>query len=535
MTLQFILDGIVLKDGIDYNMSAFSISQRNDNEKPTITAEFKFKGRAYDLIRAKLIDKPTYEYKIITEFDKSINQNVVIVDKSKFKGLSLIVKDLCCNNDVIVLAEIRADTLKFCDNICTITGTPINATPNSKFLDLIKSQYIFDNDFIREKTHPNVFYQDVTSEWVWHILCILFISLQPALLAISILSAVVGGILKVVGFFTGNDKLRDINLDNFYFLDDIIKWITGLGKFHPTPLVRDYINSTVEKCNGLAGTTIKFESSILNSVASPYYDMLYYFPQRKKGVENFDKGIIEENAPLKTLSELLNDLKTVFNADWKIIDNTLHFERRDFFKGKVWELRNVKSCYDIKEETYKAAIEIDYSPDGADIISNTNTDYYFIETFNPSSSFNPRQKGIDKINPMFGLTRQRDDQFGKDVIAFYSFFFPEERNYRHVILQEDGVVSTPKLLVWSFDDGTVSDFNRALYGDKLYERFYFINNPRLQVNKPFTFEMSYKMDCNNKNIKITDLVTTKEGISTKLTEINFEYMPTRKITVRGEL
>lgn len=140
----------------------------------------------------------------------------------------------------------------------------------------------------------------------------------------------------------------------------------GCGREHPAPLIRDYISNVCDKCGiKYDPTTIPIffsrimqqltcadGTSVAPNTPNPHYNACYYTPLLTRGIRRF-RGIdifngpdanntdfyIQGNAPLLAGDQFMDLLKGVYNAQWRIENGYLYFERKDWFT-------NVPTLYD---------------------------------------------------------------------------------------------------------------------------------------------------------------------------------------------
>jgi hypothetical protein len=308
--------------------------------------------------------------------------------------------------------------------------------------------------------------------------------------------------------------------------------------------VRDYIDNVCKKCG------ISFQSSILNDSNSDYYNTLYFSAPVKKGVAFDDTTTfwIDENRPLLTGSGLLDEQKTLYNGNWRIIGNVLTFERKDFFKtvnpwlntadlgGKLISL-----CYNWTATQRPAFGDFKYQLDAIDWVGNEAKARWndIVEWNDP---FSPLQKGKKQVLLPYSPARFRDDGLDEDILAIYDGlpFFGFIKNYTGVMIMHSGTSFVPKVLIWDTASG-VSDarvkkgyitptvpsdasYNAPLwfdelYGQSLYKRFFEIDNPKLQTFAGKDFTLKIKYDCSLLNSVDIDRPITVEGFEAQITTI----------------
>jgi hypothetical protein len=543
INIEIYLEDRLLSYTQDYLLEQpIRIVESRTTKVATFEGEITFINETYSFLMDKLVDNPIYA-----------NTGLV-------QGIPIRIVDLCDNKTVFV-GEIRADTLDFCDRDCFITATPINASPQKRFIDFFESTYISEPISTREQiNHPKMMYAQVSGGNATGFLIGALIFIARIILGIlDIFYDIIRTLLNILTLGTLSGKFKVIDLT------PVIRALndagTGLAFYHPTPYIRTYINETIALVNQKAGTNITFKSSIFD-FGSPYYDTVYLYSDYNIGRDiDFNRldavGLIT-NEPLKTGADLLDELKTVFNADWRLIGNELIFERKDFFEQVGVDIRQFKTCYTLRDAPLPQAIEIKYSDDGSNTEANTNGYYDYFELWN-KEPFSPRQKGLQNITIPFGRSRQLYDEredfsfTGKELELLkyfvtqtgFQLLTPDRkltklRNERPPLLvMDNGRLSNPCLLIIReqqdpFWGNLILNNNRDYYGKNLYDRFYEIDNPRgayMRNRKPLNFSTE-ELPIGIYNVY--DKVQISKGFG-YITDVEYEYFPDRKVTIRGEM
>lgn len=546
INIDIYLDGKRLIYTQDYLLEQpIRIVDSRDEKVEKFEGDITFINDTYELIIDRLVDNPQYARTGLVQ------------------GIPIRLVDLC-DNRTFFEGEIRADTLDFCDRECFVTATPVNTSPKKRFLDFFESTYISEPESIRTQiNHPKTVFALVAGGNAVGYLITLGISILNVILFVTDL--VVDVLRLVANILTLGQLRRELSVFNLTpVMRELADAATGLAYFHPTPYLRTYIAETIALCNQKAGgTNFVFRSSIFEP-DSPYYNTVYLFSDYQKGRDvDFnslsDTGLIT-NEPLKTGADLLNDLKMVFNADWRIIGNELVFERKDFFEKVGADLRAYKTCYTLRDAPLPQAIEIKFTDDGSNTEPNTNGYYDYFEIWN-KEPFSTRQKGVEQVIIPFGRTRQLYDrdidfsftrkqlEFEQYAVAqrvFQALFSAGNRKLTRLsnddaplLVMDNGRLSNPALLIINpnqdaFWGNLIVNNNVDYYGKNLYDRFYFINNPRgeyMRNRKPLNFSTE-ELPFGTYNIY--DKVRISRGIGI-VTEVETEYFPDRKVTLRGEM
>jgi len=515
------------------------IEHRKENDEGQASKSFsqtiRFFDEDFDYLRAKFIDNP----------------------EGKFESVLIDIYDDCCEDEKLVFEGIiYGESIGWCEGDCHIDVTAVEYDNDAKALDCVKSTLIDDNhNGFKQQQHPRMVYcleyrpsvlQDIVMI-LGIIVNLQFIVFSPIILPVI---AIIQAVNLIVNFLASlvpglspiqqitNPAAEIAQLSNL--IQQVNSFIVGCGRRHPSPLVRNYIKNVCDKCG------LQFQSSILNNPSSDYYNTVYYNAPIEKGkrpisgVNGTITTYIEENAPIDTLETYLNKLQLVFNAEWRVDNGILKFERKDFFwQGESWvdyeELKNDNRidsllCFDWRAEDSAAFARLKYSEDAVDWVGNEAM-LRFSEIAEWNQPFNPAQRGERLFQFPFGTPRFRDDGIDRDVIADYTFWPPYAtiaNAYEGVLIQNNGTSFQPKLLIW---DGQSINFGRTRKYDipnfgipasrnynypymattfgtapntayptdapnlGIYGRFLSIENPKVLNDQGKSFRFAFRFDC----------------------------------------
>lgn len=347
---------------------------------------------------------------------------------------------------------------------------------------------------------------------VWWLLAVLETLMLPilfgiALLVNSILAIlhVIESVLNAIPGVNVDFNLPDY-IDPFAIKDafnDIYLEASGCGREHPAPLIRDYIINVCEKCGVTANAStipiffsryMDFDSASGYEAGAfnPYYDACYLYTPYKRGIRRF-KSVnlfsggnlndtdfyIEENAPIYSLLDFLDQISEPFNHRWEVMGSTLYFKRKDQFNNGGAPLFDFTKSPDINkivegpctvwnEEKNAAFTQGFYAKDAADtcgneVLGQCNGIVQF--TLNDN---NPNFSGeMVKTTNNFGGAKFRLDGAATDYIydamqvicngqVFTASLIPIMKNLdsrlaeyaNYVLLMKDETCTLPKIIIW---------------------------------------------------------------------------------------
>jgi hypothetical protein len=239
----------------------------------------------------------------------------------------------------------------------------------------------------------------------------------------------------------------------------------------PAPLIRDYISNVCGKC----GISYSKETiPVFFDQYSPYYNLTWYQAEIQKGIKKDDTSTfyLGANDPLLTLDMMLDKLKPVFNAKWRIAGNTLTFKRKDQFDQTIiFDFTGTDKaklvtpiCYEWNGDKKPAYAKAAYTMDATDTVGNDACSRFntYVEFNNP---INPILEGEMSKVVEFAPARFRFDGVGSDYIEdagksmidltgnileliTHNFRDTFKAVSKGVLLVKDDKVISPKLLIW---------------------------------------------------------------------------------------
>lgn len=558
--MKIYLDNILVQypqDNLQYPTFTITKTDDNGNQGITFTGELTFVGPEYDYIKSKLID------------DTNALLNKIIIE----------FKYDCCPDLPRYQFAIIADSLKWCENVCSVDANAIAQGVEVTQLNCLQNTLIWDNwnGFTSTKKHPRFTYcNELRPSWMHDTLLILVILLTlviavflPMLLLLATIVTIINFIINAVNNIPGvnlntiqfdNDPTTNTYQELLNWIDTLLKTCIGCGRKHPSPLVRDYADNVCGKC----GTT--FNSTIFKDGNSPYYNLAWHNAPIDKGLasNNNTDYWIDRNKPLLNGTEFFDQLKGAFNAYWVVKQNILYFERRDFFSNQVpWIDLTIMNkddytlCWSWSQKTRYSYGSFQYQKDAVNWVGSEACERWsdIVEWNNPYTDL---QSGSLEPLIQFAACRFRDDGIDRDVLSTYKHvpgIGPIIQQYDDVILLNSHTCYTPMLLVWDptsgYENSKVSGgatfFNNVSNNDipqtfvalnqfynyqmwfngnfpgNLYSNFWFIENPHQSQYQGFGYTAEIPLTCENlQNLDIYGMIKTSKG-NAQIDEININF------------
>jgi hypothetical protein len=515
-------------------------SDAESNRVKSVTQSYTLTGAAYELVAALFIDN----------LEGKVNEMPVLIYESG-----------CCDNDVLIFeGRLISDNVKWCHKQCSCDVLFEEYTTETAQMDCLKSTLIHDPLLgFREQQHPRMVYcvdlkPDVLQYFVFLVgaqMNLALFVLYPIVFALQLLNSVLGGIESVINSIPGvsiditfdfdGNSATNILQEYQNLINLLNENIVGCGRAHPSPLARDYIKNVCDICG------LTFQSSILNSPSSDYYNMVVLFAPMEKGSRNDNVFWINGNELNQSGDMFLDSLKPVFNAKWEIRNSTLFFERKDFFdNGDIFvnyadlEAQNLigeKLCLEWRDELRPAYLKCEYQLDALDVSGNEARAVYneIIEWNTPYSSL---QSGSRDVLLQFAPNRFRNDGVAPDTFQIFENIpivgIPLQ-GFRKVMTLQKHVTMLPRLIIWDgvsrvnglakryeiptgfpnipgltnttdtyvnfplmfneFDSQPQTAYPSNRENSALYQRFYAWENPRLFRDLGKQFEFSFRYNC----------------------------------------
>ncbi len=577
--MKIVLDGVQLSNS-DYTGAKGSIveiksSDTDGNKVTSVSQTYTLTGAAYNIVAASFIDNANgfSEYLDVKIFD-----------------------DSCCAEDTLLFTgRLTSDNVNWCHGICSVDVIFTEYTTNTKQMDCLMSTLVYDNrNGFQGQSHPRMKYCiEMRPDLLQHIILIfgqilnlILLVITPIVAALSLLNGILQAIENVINAIPGVNINITFDFDgnsSTSLLQEYQTWknnlnerIIGCARKHITPLVRSYIQNVCDICG------VTFQSSILNSPSSDYYNTVLLNAPVAKGTLSDSTLWIDLNNPIYALDQFLDLLKPVFNAKWELKDGVLYFERKDFFNSGVafvsYEtLKNSgftigELCLEWRTETRPAYVSFKYAPDAVDVAGNEAAQRFndIVEWNQPYSQL---QSGSLEVQLGVGTPRFRDDGIDEDILGMYSntLMGPTINQNNGVLILEKHLCFNPKLLIWDGDtmNGRVKKYpvpgdigwnsnqnynypymfneygiepNTAYPSDlpssALYQRFYSIDNPKLKIDLGKSFTFTFKYNCEMLSAALTNgnyvQLPLGENIVGEVLSITVN-LDTKEITVQGNV
>lgn len=417
-----------------------------------------------------------------------IKKYLITDTKARINYLIMEVYDDCCKPlKLIYRGKITANTIDYClrndysDVACSVN----TSTEELDSVALVRKSLISKNNkwddgvLFWDRIHAQIPYCEEIRPASMHFfrfflglyLTLFFFSIFPILAAIS---AIIGIINAFSALFGGrkvewSDITGPFNSIRSFFFEDIPRWSIGCGYNHYMVKVRDYIENAIQGYDN----TIVFSSSIFNNPNSIYNDTFLlispthegeytYFQQNGQIDNNLVNLYATRDSPNWTLGELLDKLKTVFNAEWWIEGKIIYFEYKKGYKTpEIWiDLNKIEKerieniCLKWEDAPNYLGARFQVQNDGFDSCSDEAKYLYNdIVQYNPLT---PSQGKLLDIQFPFAPARFRDDGLGTDAVDFFSSVFSiyqfiglsrSDLNFDKNLLLSSGKVSVCKLLI----------------------------------------------------------------------------------------
>lgn len=354
--------------------------------------------------------------------NRSLSQSIT-VSGDTFKNLEKIYFDSCAKYDQIQEVIFKSD---ICDGIIIklkLTFEGMIYTPDKGEITLLlksvsledaiysklDSTYWFENKFAENNKIPVMYYADQPNA-----MTLIIIVLTMIIRVVTLLVDKINNFLCKIRSIGGLLYKCEKDILTHALFSKLDTWIAGLGKWSVAPLLRDVLNY---QCT-IAGAS--FSSSIFDP-NSEYYNLTMFIMDTGVHGKEINKNevirVLNENAPLWTVKKILDNLKMTFEGyDYRIIDNVVYFEKKEFFykmaNKELFNLRDKDVCasYEYKRDNMWAWGSFDWTKGAYDQEGSKVSRYYQLK-LEWNKPYSPTRKGtLQRIVP-FAASRFMYDMF----------------------------------------------------------------------------------------------------------------------------
>jgi hypothetical protein len=563
------------------------IPQDLDNFNGTESASFVFRRKdeagesAFSFAPELTVVGDTYEY---------VRQQIINAPNPNIAAIEVLIYDTCCLNPdgsdrLLFTGKIEGGSVRWCTfPTCEAQVTVVDNSVDAEAIRCLKNHFPWDvnntTGLIIPNPGPNTDTRGVDEfRWapnMYYCNDVKPSATQEAIMILGIFVFIaIGPILFIIQLFnlignTGNNVFE--NLSNL---------IVGCGRRHLAPYLDSQFKNLCKLCNigyrsslfdvgGYYHNTVRMDIAFVpgNKTNSPIYDLI-------------DLLTIKDNQPNLNGIQFLDELKQ-WNIEWRVINNVLQIERKDYFSGVEWfntdnlaENQLLSICYESLSERPAAYAEYEYPKDGVDNSGDEVAKRWTDRVIDWNPANNPQQLGLKSKNFTFSASQFRFDFNAPDVnpidkpfyVTFYPFVqsleneyamflekgisnFPKLINLREVLNQSGGGtggflergIAVPDVLQmpngkraynykWYVKELPFVAGNGQSY-DTAYQRLLYIDDPRLTSVKTRKVTISISADCDLlTSLDIDKYVTTSQG-QVQITEITYDTN-NNSLTIQG--
>lgn len=499
----------ILLDGVPIPASEFSTKLKiteNFSSKKNRTEEFEFYGSAM----------------------QTIFEVLVKAENALLNTIEVQIFDDCCGDELVMLGELKGGSLSFKESDCFVKAIVYEKDP---FLDCLKSQIISEG-ITANKARPVIGVQKELNTFQRVLVTIAMFTLCtliPVLLITEFVEETIN-ILRTIASILPGVKKPEKKWD-VPSIDDLPEVLTALEYvyFHPTPTIREYIESACQACGEQHNKTYAFKSTIFNDNNSPYYNAVYFEAGSDRGYENKSNVVpIDANAPRLSASDFMDLIAEGFNSKWWTEDNLLYFERKDFsLEKEPHDFTAEDVAYDISENDVPAYFSFEYTKDYLDGSGNEKvSDYNYRHDWNDPKA--PAQVG--KHSVPFRVAMAKIDTYDSPVSsvlrtltkAFLKNYTPRTLT-GYFVKAENLKMSVPKILLT--DGSKLIKDQSPMFGANMYQNFHAIDDPRGANYQYISFSLEIPLNCETR-AKKGDPVTIRkldQIQETFISEITTDY------------
>lgn len=438
------------------------------------------------------------------------------------KELNVLIKSdskKCAREQAFV---IRPDSLNICFSDCQVTFKLLRIAAKDDAYECLRNQIAYgkDNGFLEwvvktKKVYKIPYCHDLG--FIQYVLLFIYNN------TIKLLFDLIQLVCKIPGV---NGSLCDA-------VDNVENIIIGCNKYHTAAMLSDIFEYNLNKCG------LKFSSSIVKN--DPVYKCtaLEYGSNDGYVIDNCGESARqwnENDTRVLNVLQINKLLEDVFNSKGRIIGDTFHLERKDFFNKNLPVLLNVEDenekgnlseCpeYSFNSDKVAAYLNLEFATDSIETQGNKIKvrHYDFTKEWNAEKSKNTKG-GVTK-NLQFGSQRYAFDEHQLESKEATHMAFMRSGGSKafgigscvtdHWQILSSGSMSEFKLLIIDKKDllpkcnncqfhtvvkkyvgvnnkyqwpGIVFSYNEPLKGKALYDKFHFIDDPKYKLIRPIELD-----------------------------------------------
>lgn len=410
------------------------------------------------------------------------------------------IYDTCCIVDgsprLIFTGRIEGSDVRWCTvPVCEATVTIIDNSRDSEAIRCLKNIFpwnrgttggIRTNGIDEFRVAPWMYYcndlkPSATQEAIMIMGIALFMIISPILLLIQLFNII-----------SNIDENVFQNLSNF---------IVGCGRRHIAPFVDSQLKNMCKLCG------LQYQSTLFD-VGGYYHntvkmDIAYVAGDNYNNIGFFNDVATEENKPNLNGIQFLEFFKQC-NIDWRVVNNTLVIERKDYFVGPLWfDLtilptdKILSVCFDATDIKPAAYSEYMYPKDGVDNSGDEVAKRWTQRAIDWNVPINANQSGLFSKTFTFSAAQFRFDGNRPDVnpidkpayVTWYPFVQTPENEV--AMFLEKGISGFPKLINIESITGQIIAWNGASRGQAIPDFKLFPSGLRAYNYKWWVFEQPF--------------------------------------------
>jgi hypothetical protein len=507
------------------------------------------------------------ELTVVGDTSEYVKQQIINAPNPNIAAIQVLIYDTCCTNPdgsdrLLFTGKIEGGSVRWCTfPTCEAQVTVVDNSVDAEAIRCLKNHFPWETG--RGFRGMDEFRY---APWMYYCNDVKPNSTQEAIMILGIFLFIVAAPILLF-FQLGN--LIDNNGENVF--DQLSNFIVGCGKKHNAPFLDSHFRNLCKICG------LGYQSSLFD-VGGYYHntvriDMAY----RPDSATSSRFSSVYDNAPNLNGIQFLDELKQ-WNIDWRVVNNVLQIERKDYFLGVEWfntdnlqpdQLLSI--CYESLAQRPASYAEYQYPKDGVDNSGDEVARKWTDRVIDWNTNNNPQQVGLFSKKLTFSATQFRFDANRPNVNPidkpFYVTFYPfvQDNENRYAMFLEKGIAAFPKLInidividqdiinfnrgygkpdffidsnglrvynyKWHIRENPLVDANGQSY-DTAYQKLFFIDDPRLTSVKTRKVTISVSADCDLLNtLNVDQYVTTDQG-QVQITEITYDTN-NNSLTIQG--